>query len=367
MIEPNDIITHLQSYMPAFTDLFSKRITASATSSGSTVTVTSTAHGLAVNEAITVGGGTFENAIVSVVDNGDGSLRFETTDDHDLTEPKLSKDPKNITLSGINVTWNGEHEIISIPNRRHFEIDFPTGITLPPTITTAQLVESREAGIVGAQIVATVPDANTFTFISASVPSFPTGALQNLSISSGVRISGAESIVRAEAFYTAQNTDEAWMFVIMNDADVSKDRNTLNDGVATFTPQNFGKQTILQNFFTVVYLPTDSNDAAGVLAQNKFYGEIYRVLVNVMYGFFFPDPDTQEKYVTVSNGHGNGVQNTAYTSHIYDWQIPTVISFENGFIIEPNVAFRDIISSWGNMADDEAVLSTGINLDEEAL
>lgn len=367
MIEPNDIVLHLQSYLPAFSTLFSNQLTATATVSGATVTVASVAHGLSVGNTFVAAGGNFENAIASVVDNGDGTLRFETTDEHDLTEAKLFNDPTTLVLDGIGAPWDGAHVITAIPNRQFFEIAFPVGETVPPSIVSAVLVEDRAAGIIGLQTVDTVPDDDTFTFEVANVPDFPTGAIQNLTITSTVRIAGAENIERAERFYTGQATNVAWLFVIMTDADVSKDRNSLNDGVATYTAQNFGKQTILQNFSLVAVLPTDDGDQAGQLAANKFYGEIYRALVSTMYGFAFNDIDTAIRYKAVTNGHGPGRHTTAYSMHVYDWQVPTVISFENGFLLEPDVAFRDITSTWFNNSDEEAEMDLNIDLDDEPL
>lgn len=366
MIKPTDIVTHLQEFLPAFTDLFSSKITATATVSGNTVTVTSVAHGFLVGERLVIGGGNFTNDLASVVDNGDGTLRFETTDEHDLTEPKAVNDPTQLVLDGIGSPWDGAHTITSIPNRKHFEIAFPVGETVPPVIATGVLVEDRAAGIIGAQTVATVPDADTFTFIASNVPIFPTGTVQNLTVVGSIRIGGAADIFRAEAMYTKQAPNEAWLFVIMNDADVSKDRNTLNDGVATYTSQNFGKQTILQDFTTVVFLPTE-NDTTGFDAQSLAFDEIYRALVSALLGHFFPDSDTAERYVTVSNGHAPGRYNSAYYLHVYDWQSPTVITFDNGFLLEPDVAFRDIMSVWDNNSDEEAQLDLNIDLDEETL
>jgi len=366
MITPNDIVTHLQTYLPAFSDLFSDKLTATATANGTIITVTATAHGLSVGASITVAGGTFENSIASVVDNGDGSLRFTTNFDHDLTEPKAVNDPTALTLGGIDGTWNGEHTIVSVPNRRTFEIDFPTGITVLPVITTAVLIEDRNAGIIGIQEVATVPTADTFTFIVSDVPNFPTGTVQNITVVTGIRVAGAADINRAESFYTEHSTNKAWLFVIMNDVDVSKDRHAENDSIATFTRQNLGKQTILQNFSTVVLLPTDT-DSAGFEAQNKAYGDIYRALVSTLFGFFFDDPDTATEYLTVNNGHGVGRYNTAFYSHVYDWQVPMVIDFENGFLLQPHVAFRDIVSTWDLFNDPEAQLLLNVDLDDDPL
>lgn len=368
MITPNDIVTHLQTYLPVFSDLFGDKLTATASVSGSTVTVTSTAHGVIAGQSIIVSGGQFSNSIASVTDNGDGTLRFTTSQDHDLTEPKAVNDYKTLTLSGIDSTWNGAHTIVAIPNRRTFEITYPAGEPSPPNITTANLIENRAAGLIGLQTVATVPNANTFTFEVSGIPSLPTGAIVDIEVSKAAYVFGAEDANRAEEIYAQYSAGLArpMLFVIMNDCDVSKDRYALNDGVSTVTGQNLGKQTILQNFSTLVIYPTDS-EVSGFNAQNLFYGDIYRALVSTLFGFFFTDPDTSIRYRCVNNGHGPGQLRQAYAMHVYDWQVPSVVTFENGFLLQPDVAFRDIVSDWYNNSDDEAVLELGIDLDDEPL
>ena len=53
--------------------------------------------------------------------------------------------------------------------------------------------------------------------------------------------------------------------------------------------------------------------------------------------------------------------------HVYDWQAPSLLTLENGFLLEPHVAFRDIVSEWFIDGDGEANLQLGINLDDEPL
>lgn len=368
MITPNDIVTHLQTYLPVFTDLFGDKLTASATVSSSTVTVTSAAHGLTVGQSIIVSGGQFSNSIASVTDNGDGTLRFTTDYDHDLTEPKAVNDYTTLTLAGLAPPWNGEHTIVAIPNRRTFEISYPSGEDTPPSIASANLIENRAAGLISTYQIATVPDANTFTFEVSGIPSLPTGAIVNIQVQSGAYIFGAESADRAEAIYAqyAQGLARPMLFVIMSDADVSKDRHTLNDSVSSVTGQNLGKQIIMQNFSTLVIYPT-GDETSGFNAQNLFYGDVYRALASTLFGFFFNDPDTSTKYRCVNDGHGPGDLRQAYAIHVYDWQVPSVVSFENGFLLQPDVAFRDIVSDWFNNSDDEALMELGVNIDDEPL
>jgi hypothetical protein len=368
MINPTDIVTHLQAYVPAFTDLFSETVTGTATANGITVTVTtSSAHGLSVGRKIAIAATGYRNSIASAVDNGDGTIRFETAQEHDLTEPKAYADPTTLRLGGFaNSAWNHTFTIVSVPNRKFFEVEFPAGESDVPSLTGAYLLESRTAGVVGVQTVETVPTATSFTFDVSGVPSLPTGEIENIKIITGIRVYGAADFERAQAAYTRLAAGKAALFVIMSDADVSKDRHTLNDGIAAFARSNIGKQIILQNFATTVFLPTEKQ-LAGHTAQNQAYGEVYRALASVLYGFEFDDPDTKQPYVCVNNGHGPGVYNSAYYTHVYDWQVPSVVTFENGYNLAPDVAWRDIVSSWALNSDDAAELSFNADLDIEPI
>jgi len=365
-LTPNDVVFHLQKFLPSVSSRFSTAIAGTATALGSTVTVSSIAHGLIVSNQIVVTAGVFSNLLVSVIDNGDGTVRFETDQEHDLTEPQQFADPTQLTLSGFGNVWDGTHDIVAIPNRKFFEIAFATGETVVPALGTGLLDEPRSAGILGDQTIATVPDVDTFTFVVTGVPSLPTGVIQGFGAVSLLRIFGAADFERAKDLYNKQAKNEYALFVIMTDVTVSKDRNTSNDAIGAFAAQNFQKQTNLNNFSTVVFIPT-KDDIAGNDAQQAAYDEIYKALLRVLYGFQFEDEDTALTYVTVSTGHGAGEYNTAFYVHVYDWQRPDVISADQGFNLEPDVAFRDINATFNNFGDEEAPLTVGINLDDEPI
>jgi hypothetical protein len=103
---PNDIKKHLRRYLPTLTDLFTVTLSATADAAGNTVTVTAANHGLNVGDKVNLSAGSVSNLLASVVDNGDGTVRFTTTDEHDLTAPKASGDPKTLSLSGFGNDWD---------------------------------------------------------------------------------------------------------------------------------------------------------------------------------------------------------------------------------------------------------------------
>lgn len=366
-LTPNEIVFHLQEFLPTFSDKFSTQITGTATALGTTVTVSAIAHGLSVSDPIVVSAGVFENLLIGATDTGDGTVRFETDQDHDLTEPQQFADPTTLTLVDFGNVWDGVHEIDSVPNRKFFEIKFPSGETVPPALGTGKLLEPRSAGIIGNQVVATVPDVDTFTFVVTNVPSLPTGDIPGFKASSSMRIWGASSIKRASQLYNREAAGKHALFVIMTDVTTSKDRSTGNDAIGAFTPQNFQKQTQLNNFATVVFIPT-KDDIAGNDAQQEAFGDLYRALLQVLYGFQFEDSETTLTYVTVSVGHGAAEDNNnAYYVHVYDWQRPDVISAEQGFALSPDVAFRDMDATLKNFNDPEAELKGDVNLDDEPI
>lgn len=365
-LTPNDVVFHLQRFLPHVSTRFSTQINGTATALGTTVTVDAIAHGLDVGNAIVVSDGVFSNLLIDVTDNLDKTVRFETDQEHDLTEPQQYADPTQLLFSGFGNVWDGLHDIVAVPNRKFFEIAFPDGETVLPALGSGLLVEQRSAGILGAQTITTVPNADTFTFDVTGVPSLPTGDIQGFGAVSSMRIFGAADFERAQKLYNRHAKDEFAIFVIMSDVTVSKDRNTSNDSIGAFAAQNFQKQTNLNNFSTVVFIPT-KDDIAGNDAQQAAYGEIYKSLLRVLYGFQFEDADTALTYVTVSAGHGAGLYNSAYYVHVYDWQRPDVISADQGFDLEPEVAFRNINGILTNFGDPEAPLSFGLDLDDEPL
>jgi hypothetical protein len=330
---------------------------------GNVMAVNAPAHGLSNGASVIVSGGSIQHAFASDLLDAPNVI-FTTDFDHDIIAPRLEFDQQTVTLGGFGSAWDGSHQIIDIPNRTDITLELPTGETVAPPITGAEYVlEPIPSGQI---VIVTVIDPNNIA-ISFSGFSLPEGTVQDLKIITGVRIAAAADIVRAESVYTEHGASEAWLFIIMSDVDASKDRHTLSDATAGLTSQDFKRLTLLQNFSTTVFLPTD-NDLSGNIAQQAAYGEVYQSLISTLYGFGFTDPDSAIDYVTVSNGHGAGVYNTAYYMQVYDWQIPSVITFHNGFDVKvgaPTVAFRNIFSTWDINADEMAQMVLNINLDSD--
>lgn len=321
-------------------------------------------HGYAIGQKLVLSDGTTKNELATAtLTSNDTAVEFTTVFDHDLIKPRLPLDDQLLTLEGFGNVWDGDHQILEIKNRRTIEIALPSGETVAPPIDGNQyLVESIFPGV---YLVSSVVDINNFTVDLSSFPDMPTGQVDNLGIISGFRIAGAADFERAKAIYAEQKTGEPYLYVIMDDVDISKDRKTENDAIAGFTDQDTNLLRILQNFSTTVFIPT-TTDLSGVGAHDLAYKELFVSLLTTLFGFK-DQGRTAIQYRAVPAGHGPGEYNSAYYAHVYDWQLPGAITFEDGFINTQDVAFRDIEATFKLFNDDEATLEANIDLDEEPL
>lgn len=355
---------HIKTYLPLFTDKFSETLAISAASieAGNVLTLTSVAHGKSVGQYLLVNAGQVRNALVasSLIDP---TVRFTTAYDHDVTKPTLENDDYYLTLNGFGNVWDGEHEIIEVPNRQNFEVNLPTGETLAPAVDGSQYM--LEAIPQGAFQIATVPDDDTITINYDSARELPVGIVDGIEIIDGFRICAAADYNRAREVYNRQETGKAYLFVIMTDIDVSKDRNIVNDSIAELTRKDLMLLRLLQSFSTTIFLPS-TEDISGADVQELAYDEIFNALLKTIFGYAIDG--SMYKCVVVPSGMGPGEYNSAFYVHVYDWQLSYIINFQDGMPFPPDRAFRDIDAYNLIGGDDTSNMTTLPNdLDEEPL
>jgi hypothetical protein len=344
MIKPSDIVKHLKKYIGLFTDEFTSYIpVTSATKSVSYIDVVATDHGLSPGQTFILTGGSARNILTDVSIDGD-LVTFTTGVDHDLIMPSKPLDQRTVNIIGI-----GEYEILAVPDRYRFTVSLGYLPVLSGNEWLEMAIES------GAYTVHSVVDEDNFNFGIVGYPELPTGIVDNLTLVKGFRVAGAADFERAVAAYSTQT--DPYLFVVMGDADTSKDRHTLNDSVAGFTRQNDLQLKIRQSFVTVIFIPT-KNDMTGVNAQDKAYDPLLTAQMQCLLGYAGEDNNIIQ-YLTVPASHGSsGKYNSAYYSHSYSWEFTQVVDYQDGFTHWTDVAFRDIFSSMGDM-------DLHINLDEE--
>lgn len=363
-LTPSTIVSHLKSYLPRFTDMFTETLTVSAAdiSAGNILTVTATAHGKTPGQYILITTGTVRNSLIasSLIDP---TVKFTTGYDHDLTKPHLKYDDYYLTMGGFSSTWNGQHEIIEVSNRRNFEVNLPSGEVAAPAVDGSQyLLEALPKGVYQ---IATTPDLNTLTIDLSSARTLPIGMVDGLEIVSGYRISAAADINRARDVYGQQSSGNAYLFVIMSDTDVSKDRYIENDSISELTRKGDMFLRLIQSFSTTVFIPT-TEDIAGASAQDLAYDEIFDSLLRSLFGFSIDG--SLYRAVCIPAGMGQGEYNSAFYTHVYDWQLPFTLNFEAGIPQETDIAFRNMDYNHLIGGDDTTPMTiTDIDLDEEPL
>ena len=363
-VTPSQILKHIKRYLPKYTSLFTDFLTISSATmdANNVLTVTSLAHGKAPGDNIVISGGTTRNVLTAAVLEG-ATVKFTTTYGHDLIEPSQDNDDLTLTLSGFGSVWDGEHDIISVPNRENFNVPLPTGETLAPTLDGNQYLIYPVPG--GAFAIDTVPTVDTFTIDLSAYPEQPQGAIDGLKIPGGFRISAAADYERAKALYSKIANDQPYLFLIMTDMDVAKDPYTLNDAVAGLTVQDERLLRLLQSFSTTVFIPT-TDDLSGANAQELAFGTVQ---VALMYTLFCSEFETASsvKYLTVPVSNGSGEYNSSFYIHVYDWQLPMVINYSDGSLEIPESAFRDISQTSDINGDDQAQTENNTDLDDEPL
>ncbi len=360
MITPQDIVNLLRLRLPAVTSLFGTNLVIeSASLSGTEVEIEVTGHGLTVGTKLIVQGGIFHNPITTFDVMANGFTRITTNVPHDVIKPSQADDIDKIVIELQGAPWNGEHTIADVTSKDTIDILTPIGVTVSP-VATGRIIEPRTRGIQGTHEITDVPGVDEIIFDVGPVGlELPQGVVTDLFISLGQRVLGATSLTRADDLYTNQLPDEPYLFVMMADAIMSKDRTTHHDGTGDFANQNLQKMTLLQNFDTLVIIPTASTDSSGFEAQNLAYNEIYTALMQVLLGETLPDVTTAINSVIISNGHGPVRElNSAYYSHTYSWQLPSTVTRDTGGNFQESVVLQKIQAQWNINGDTEANLQS---------
>lgn len=360
------VLAQLQVVLPRLTDKFTSIIGVnSITAAGMTATVTTTIpHGLSIGDSVTIKGATSPIAITSITRVGTIATAVTTTD-HDLTDGNQD----TVTLSGANETeFNGTFVYITQTNRRTFQFNVDDA---GPTIGTGvMLLESpgETFGYSGLRTVLSTPTTTTFTYALTKVLTVDAGG--NPEVATGYRMTGAINFDRCLAMYTAQATEDHWIFVTLGDANVSKDRNSRSDAITSMGPGGDRRQQIFQSMSVHVFLKT--SDELSARAARDEIEDIRPQLFKSLLGVKFP---TQLSAAPITGGGQYGlsylndgfeVYTTAFYVHTFNFELPGDTTLSDTVDPDLNVAFRDIsLTMLTTLGTGE--LTAEIDLDDEPL
>ena len=356
-----DIINQLQVVLPQITDKFTTSVEAvSITPSGLVATVlTSSDHEFSADNVVSISGAFAPVEIATIIRSGTVATATTVTA-HDLTDDFF----ENVTLSGANeAEFNGTFPFITQVNRNTFT--FTVADSGPTTGTGTMLLEDPGSpyGYNGLQTIVTVPSLTSFTYALEEV--LTQAATGTILIHSGLRITGAATLERAEAMYTKKETDELWAFVVLDDTFASKDRTSRNDAVSSIAPGADRRQQIIQAASVYIFAST-TDDLSGRETKDLMV-DIRAFLLKALNGVKFDsDLAAQEGMGLIYNSDGIELYNNAIYVHRFEFQL--LASITNVDTVDPdfNVAFRDIdVTMATNLGTEELLAS--IDLDDEPL
>lgn len=332
---PVQIIAQLYKYIPRATNLFANIVTpVSASVDNSTpqkLSINISNHGLITGKQVTIINSLINNPITGVSqytasDGVTNILRFTVQAAHDITVGYT----ENIILAGftdggLNQQWTE----LYVPDRYHFDIEYPT----LPTLTGNEVMQMIiEIGIDGIWPV-TVIDANNFTISLNSAMYIAPGPVPQLEVALSQNITWVKDFKVVQEMYTKQAPGSNWMFLVMEDCHLSKDVYVPDDASAKNTPGIEQRLFMINNFTIDVIIPTDT-DIGGSNAVQLCWGPLLLAMISVMSGVQFNNTNENANYLTVLKSHSALVYNRAYYGHGYTFEYVYVI--DNSDVFETN-------------------------------
>ena len=359
-----DVIKQLQAILPKVTDLFSETVSITSLSrSGTTVTaITSIAHGLTTGAGVTIVGAQSPITISSLTFL-DGVATATTAEAHDLTEGwqdgKSSDDPIVAVSGATEPEYNGSNPMLTTTGRFKFTYEV-TGTPTSPATGTPELLQTFNSGYNGRHQI-TVINATTFTYEITQEPNSPAqGTIQAHTL---IRVSGAIDAEKAKDSYTENNINKLWIFVILGDNSISKDRHTLSDSTGTQGAGDDARFRMIMPFAVLVFVPA-ANEIAGRNARDQMEDVrpfLYKSLLRVKLD---TGMSSGTKYGVIPEGDSFLDYNGAVYIHQFIFATQTDIIYQDTVDPADNVAFRNIELQYLDELDT-VELTANVNLDEE--
>ena len=360
-----ELADRLQALVPPNTDLFSNVVAISSiVSDGTAATInTDGVHDLVSGTLVNLSGVETRTPIVAVATAG-FSHTFTTGSDHDLTENRFSDPIGQVRLDGFtDQNWNNaDLSLADVPNRRSFTV--PLALPTPALNGGEFLLEpNRLDGLNGIRSI-TVLSRTSFSIEGP----FPSGTFTpiNGKVSAAPRIGVAVDGPRALEIFES-DPDSFWMFVVPDNAIVSKDRTTFSDAVSAKQVGTTLRLRVLDNFSVLVFAPV-AGELAAEEAVDICRHDLLGPVVSALFGY---RPETglscpASEFQIVLTGHQVEDYNKASLVYRYDFQAPIDLSSMDAQLdSEGSRAFRDIINYRQTNLHEPA--EARINLDEVPL
>lgn len=357
-----DVVNQARAILPEYTELFGDVLSiATIVASGGVATVTtSAAHNLSTGTAVNLSGVETRTAIATATKVGN-VVTFTTSTDHDLTFGW--PEHENITLFGFDdVNWNDTFKLGSLPNRRTFTVQ---SVLAAPTGALGVLLEPKRVDGINGVYSVTVTGSTTFTISGSFIDGTYTPV--NGTVAGGVRMAGTIDIRAVLDKYTKQSVNDYWLFVEPVDADVSKDRSTYSDAVATRSRGQDMRTRILDGFNTYIIAPcTDALMAVPQLDVCRH--DLLSAMMRTFYGVEFDTGLTlNNEFKTILVSHGVFAYEKAFLVYRYEFQVVSDLTDSDQVLPSDTRAFRNVDYTEQVGDDDITNLTVNVDLDDNPL
>jgi hypothetical protein len=375
-----DVVMQLTDVIPTLTNMFNDtlKIVSLTYDAGIVTAVSDTPlsanpfpYTLTTGAGVIISGALVPNPITSLTSVG--LVASATTENnHDLTANQMDISQGYQPLVDIQGAafseYDGIFNLLTAINRRNFTYQLNATTTSPDTGAPI-LLEDLAFGYNGFFIV-TVIDDFTFTYPLPYALSGP--AQGTITASYNTRITSAVNSERAIQMYSQFNTDQYYMFVVLSDTSVSKDREITTDLPQTDNSGTDFRQCEILGFSVYIFAPStfDLSDAVVRDTMEEVRTYLYKALLRVKFPTYLVlDGEHSSLFMTFTTGHSQFLYNGSYYIHKFDFENRADITYPDTVLPDKNVAFRDIDFNILNMNPSPQIIASinVIDLDDVPL
>jgi hypothetical protein len=361
----SDVATQLTSILPKYTDVLSDifTITSLVNAANVSTATTSTPHGLDIGDPVII-----TDTLVPITQSTLSRVltvgTLVTSSDHDLTKAIAL----TITITGAaDSNFNGTFTVIQIVNRRTIKFTIADSNAISTTGASLQIAASYLQGYNGSFQVLEIISTTVFTV--ATVGALP-GTSTSGKVKINTRISAAATVERAFNSYTEQPVNKMWLFVVIGTTTASKDRNTNTDMTAVIGRSNYFRQQLIERV-TVYAITNTKDEIAGRVVRDEMTDLLVSITKSICFHQFPTNFTVQLSEPLIFVDHNLFSYDGAVYIHEFNFECSTEFTFDDTVGYDPDVAFRDIDSTYdntlgtGQTSDIPANANDTMDLDEE--
>lgn len=376
----SEIVAYLKKGICQWSPLFSTQLSATGASidgSGNILVQTATAHGLVVNDSVSLSGFYESVDITGIVQDGN-SYTITTGSRHDLT--KHESDPAQYVLLKTENYPTDPISVLLTDVANRFTFTVSSEDALFDTDQTGSLQQYHYGAVNSTATVTAVPDTTSLVLLpSSSVGGLPTNLGEYLTlakVNKSFRVAGAIDIQTAINSYTAQPDESLWLFAIIDNYSANRSKFNTNDAQDMTGRQQDFRQQIIGNFSIYCFVPnkgdilTKTNGRAARDIIETIRAPLFKSILNIPLSTALT-LETQNSVTYAGDGYFNYAG--PYYIHRFQFQQVMDITYPDtaSAYTGGDRAFRDIdlnlinTFSTDNTGNPDAEYGVGINLDRE--